>query len=138
MDPVEKASKKNNAGERQAGRPQQPGDGAAAEPVLHYLEDCVVKVICERPATREASITRITDWWVAVASALMMTIGSRRPAPALRSAPASCSMLVNSTGALLIRYWPLAFTSTLTSPGRSSCFSASAVGRLICSSVYFE
>ena len=29
-------------------------------------------------------------------------------------------------------------TSTAISPGRSGCFSASAVGRLICSSVYLE
>src|SRR6187399_2559809 len=119
-----KLPEKNDNPENQAGRPQQPGDGAAARPVLHYFADCVVKVICDRPARREASITRITDWCVAAASALMITIGSRRPAPALRSTPASCSVLVNSTGALLITYWPLAFTSTLTSPGRSSCFSA--------------
>ena len=48
------------------------------------------------------------------------------------------SVLVNATGTLLITYWPLALTSTLTSPGRSICFSASAVGRLICNSVYLE
>src|SRR5258706_12221910 len=119
MDPVKKPSKEDDAGERQAGRPQQPGDGAAAKPVLHYLEDCVVKVICERPATREASITRITDWCVAVASALMMTIGSRRPAPAPRHAPPICPLRGNSTGALGIRGGPLGFTKTLASAGRA-------------------
>ena len=41
---------------------QQPGNGAAAIPMLHYLADCVVKVICVRPASRAASITRITAW----------------------------------------------------------------------------
>src|SRR5258706_8883038 len=99
MEFEKEAPKKNNESESQAGRPQQPGDGAAARPVPHYFEDCVVKVICDKPATREASITRITAWWVAAASALMMTTGSRRPAPARRSSPASCSTLANSTGA---------------------------------------
>jgi len=35
-------------------------------------DDCVAKVICDRPARRAASITVITDWCVAVASALMV------------------------------------------------------------------
>ena len=55
--------------------------------------DCVAKVICVRPARRAASITVITDWCAALASALMMTtrvlaghgrVGQRR-APARRA-----------------------------------------------------
>jgi len=59
-------------------------------------------------------------------------------APARLSSSASCSGERNATAVLLITYWPWAFTSTVISFGRSSCFSESAVGRLICSSVYFE
>src|SRR5262245_5118011 len=68
----------------------------------------------------------------------MMTTGSLRFPPARRISCASWSMLVNQIGALLIVYWPCALTTTEISFGRSGCFSASAVGRLICSSVYFE
>src|SRR6267142_3213866 len=56
----EEAAYENRCPEQQADRPQQPGDGAAAIPVPHYLADCVVKVSCVRPASRDASITRTT------------------------------------------------------------------------------
>src|SRR6185295_17933322 len=124
--------------EHEARRPQQPREGAAAVPVPHYLFDCVVKVICDRPATRAASMTRTTDWCVAAASALITITGSLSAPPARRSSSASCSTLLNGTGLRLMTYCPWAFTSTAISFCRSGCFSACAVGRLICSSVYFE
>ena len=95
-------------------------------------------MICCRPAARAASITRTTAWCVALASALTTTTGSFAAPAARFISPASCSMLTNATGVRLTTYWPCAFTSTATSLARSSCLSASAAGRLICSSVYFE
>src|SRR6058998_1317667 len=56
----EQAAYDDRCPEQEADRPQQPGDGAAAIPVPHYLADCVVKVSCVRPASRDASITRTT------------------------------------------------------------------------------
>ena len=47
-------------------------------------------------------------------------------------------MLEKVTGTLSTTYCPVALTSIAISFGRSSCFSVSAVGKLICSSVYFE
>src|SRR5467141_2279534 len=56
----QQAAYEDHCPEQEADRPQQPGHGAAAIPVLHYLADCVVKVSCVRPASRDASITRTT------------------------------------------------------------------------------
>src|SRR5438477_2973493 len=136
--PVHEPPERHREAEQHARRPQQPSQQAAVVPVTHYFDDCVVKVICERPATRAASMTRITAWCVAVASALITTTGSLAPAPARFSSSASSLMLRNTTGRRLITYWPCAFTSTAISLERSSCLSASAAGRLICSSLYFE
>src|SRR5712664_729245 len=58
--PVQDPAAENDDAKQKADRPQQPGDGAAAIPVPHYLADCVVKVSCVRPASRDASITRTT------------------------------------------------------------------------------
>src|SRR4029079_5273362 len=91
----------NQKGENEACRPQQPGRRAAAVPMPHYLVDCVVNVICEKPARRAASITRITDWWVAAASALITITGSFSAPPARRSSSASCSTLRKATGVLM-------------------------------------
>src|SRR5688572_23904462 len=86
--------------------PQQPRQGAAAVPMPHYLFDCAVKVICDRPARRAASMTRTTDWCVAAASAVITTTGSLSVPPARRSSSASCSTLRNGTAFLLTTYWP--------------------------------
>src|SRR6185436_10406176 len=69
---------------------------------------------------------------------LITTIGSFSVPPARRISSANCSTLENAIGALLMVYWSRALTTTVTSFGRCGCFSASAVGRLICSSVYLE
>src|SRR6185503_8300680 len=100
----------------------------------HLQRRCcwVVKVILPKPATRAASITLITDWWVALASALMMMTGSALLPAARFSSAASASGVVNATAARLIMYCPPADTPTLTWPGRSAGLAASAVGRLIC------
>src|SRR5467141_141355 len=58
--PVQDPAAENDDAKQKADRPQQPGDGAAAIPVPHYLADCVVKLSCVRPASRDASITRTT------------------------------------------------------------------------------
>ena len=47
------------------------------------------------PAIRAASITWITDWWVALASALMITTGSFASPAACLSASASAAAVVN-------------------------------------------
>src|SRR5919198_2089825 len=136
---VQQPSHCDSEAKHQAQRPQRPGERAATIPVAHYFADCVVNVIWERPASRAASMTRITAWCVALASALMTTIGSFAPAAARRSSSESCSTVRNGTGRRFTTYWPCAFTSTETSLARSGCFSASAaLGRLICSSVYLE
>src|SRR5438094_9714459 len=117
--PIEQATQRDYAAKHHAQRPQGPGEQAAGVPVAHYFGDCVVNVICERPASRAASITRITAWWVALASALITTIGSL-PAPAARrSSSASCSTVRNGTGRRFTTYCPCAFTSTDTSFTRS-------------------
>src|SRR5204862_1049982 len=82
--------------ERNARGPQQAAECGAPVPVLRekirgYLVAWVVKVICDSPAPREASMMRITDWCVALASALMITTGSFRFVPARRISCASCS-----------------------------------------------
>ena len=61
-------------------------------------EDWVANVICESPLRRAASITVITDWCVAVASALMMIIESLPAFAFSASATASASTLRPTTG----------------------------------------
>src|SRR6267378_3548843 len=68
----------------------------------------------------------------------MMITGSGLPLAARRNSLANASRVVNVTGVRLTMYWPEADTPTLTWFGRSAGRLASAVGRLICSSEYFE
>ena len=49
---------------------------ALVSPSLRRRRPGVANVTCTKPASRAASITWITDWCVALASALMMTTGS--------------------------------------------------------------
>src|SRR5262249_32924183 len=88
----------NRGAKSEARRPQQPGDGAAAGPVLHYLPGCVVKVICDSPARRAASMTRMTAWCVAGAAALSTTLRSFRGAAARLSSSATWSTPAAATG----------------------------------------
>src|SRR3989441_7577726 len=66
----------------------------------------------------------------------MTTTGSLAAPPARLSSSASSLTVRNTTGRRLITYWPCAFTNTAISFERSACLSASAEGRLICSSAY--
>ena len=88
----------------------------------------------------EINLVPMIDVMLVILIFLMITTttGSARAPLARLSSAASCSTLTKATGVRLTTYWPCAFTSTATSLARSSCFSASAAGRLICSSVYFE
>src|SRR5258706_12816474 len=101
---IREATQPHGGTERDARRPEQPAQCRASVPVLReeirgYRVAWVVKVICDRPAMREASMTRTTAWCVALASALITTTGSFRVPPARRISSANWSTLENATGA---------------------------------------
>src|SRR6185369_4943014 len=120
-----------NSGERaedQRSRPEQAGQSAAPQPcalqrlrhgyrVPPWAEDWVAKVICIRPERRAASITVMTDWWGAAASALMMITLSLPALAASVSASATASTLRPATGTPLTEYLASLVTPTMTSLG---------------------
>src|SRR5215470_181686 len=149
---VSVAPERDHRAEDERGRREGNGQPAQAIPVAfgeararargagrgHLGCVWVANETCERPASRAASMTWITDWWLAFASALMTTIGSFRPPAACRIASPNAATLENANGLRSIVYWPAALTVMFTSFGRSVGFSASALGRLICSSANLE
>src|SRR5450432_1458274 len=101
---------------------------------LAYRRVCVVNEMWLYPASRALSITLITAWCVARASALMAITGSFVLFAACLSALAKAWVLPKAVAVPLIAYLPVESTETLSTSGRSVARSADASGRLICSS----